>query len=300
MRISILMTLRALALAALPLAAGAVHASNETAGTEAVVARNAKGIAVTAADLEIEAERYSPDTVKGAFARADGVRQIARNLLLRRTLADDAERQQFDRQPKMAARLRLAREKVLSDARVQQFDGVAPDAAMLEKLARAEYNAYPDRYRIAAGDRLEIILIGQYRKDGRQLAQELLAQARSGGDFGSLALMYSDDPATKGKRGDLGFFENSKLHPDLQRAATGLAKAGDISEIIETPSGWNILRLAEKRPAGRKAFDEVKEELMQAAARGIVDKRRTVGTEAFEEGLEFDEKGVEAIVTRYR
>lgn len=288
---------------ALPLTSGTIWAAEgvaRTAGADTVVARNAKGLAVTATDLELEAERYSPDAVRSALARPDGVRQIARNLLLRRALATDAERQQLDRQPTIASRLRIAREKVLSDARVQQFDGTAPDLATLEKLARAEYNAYPDRYRIAAGDRLEIILIGRYRKDSRQLAEELLAQARSGEDFGSLAVMYSDDPATKGKRGDLGFFEKNNLHPELARAAAGLVKPGDVSEIVETPSGWNILRLAEKRPAGRKSFEEVKDELMQAAARGIVDKRRSAGAEAFEEGLEFDEKAVEAIVARHR
>lgn len=265
-----------------------------------VLATNGQGAVVTVADLEQEAIRYSPDTVKNTLSRPDLVRQISRNLLLRRVVARDAEQLQMDKQPAMAARLQLARERVLSDARVQQFDGEPPEAATLEKLARAEYNGNPDRFRISAADHLEHLMIGSYRKDARQLAGELHGQIRNGADFGSLALMYSDDAGTKAKRGDMDFIEKGKLRPELDRAAAALAKPGDVSEPFETDLGWHLLRLVERRQAGHKPFEAVKDELMQAAARGVVDKRRSAKLGPLEETFQVDEKIVEAIVARYR
>lgn len=265
-----------------------------------MLASNGQGVVVTVVDLEQEATRYSPDTIKSTFSRPDLVRQISRNLLLRRMVAQEAERSGVDKQPAMAARLQMARERVLSDARVQQFDGEPPGEAILEKLARAEYNGNPDRFRVSAADHLEHLMIGSYRKDARQLAEELHGQLRNGANFGSLALMYSDDASTKAKSGDMDFVEKGKLRPELDRAAASLAKAGDFSGPFETDLGWHLLRLVERRQAGRKTFEEVKGELMQAAARGVVDKRRSAKLEPLEQTIQIDEKVVEEIVARYR
>jgi peptidyl-prolyl cis-trans isomerase C len=282
--------------ACLQLAAVSAGADDQT-----VVAKNSKGLSVTVADLEAEAVRYSPDTVKSSFSRPEGIRQIAHNLLLRRALTKEAEAEQLDKTPAMATRLRLAREKVLSDAQVQQFDGVAPDIKTLEKLALAEYNAYPEKYVTAETVSLLHILIGRYRKDGRQLADDLLSQIKSkGADFGGLAIMYSDEAGTKANRGDMGSFEKGKLRPELESAAFGLAKVGDVSEVIATELGWHILKLTARQPAGRKPFEEVKADLIRAAARNVVDKRRAAHLDPLERDVVIDEKVVEAMAARYR
>lgn len=293
--------MRILALVTMAACLSLAAASAGAADDQTVVAKNSKGLSVTVADLEAEAARYSPDTVKSSFSRPEGIRQIAHNLLLRRALTREAEAEQLDKKPDMATRLRLAREKVLSDARVQQFDGVAPDLPTLEKLARAEYNAYPEKYATAETVSLQHILIGRYRKDGRQLADDLLSQVKSNGaDFGGLAIMYSDEAGTKANRGDMGSFEKGKLRPELERAAFGLAKVGDVSEVIATDLGWHILKLTAKRPAGRKPFEEVKDDLIRAAARNVVDKRRAAHLDPLERDVVIDDKAVEAIAARYR
>jgi peptidyl-prolyl cis-trans isomerase C len=281
--------------ACLQLAAGIAFADDQ------VVARIAKGVAITVTDLAVEAERYSPDTVKGTFARPENVRQIARNLLLRRALALEAEEEGLDKRFEMAVRLRLAKEKVLSDARVQQFDGAPPDTQTLEKLALAEYNASTQSFAITEAVTLDHILVGKYRKDAQQLAVDLLGQIKAKkANFGTLAIMYSDDAASKHKHGDMGPIDKGKFRPEFERAIAGLEKVGDVSEIFETELGWHIVRLSERRAAGRKPFDEVKAELMQTAARNVVDKRRALHLEPLESGIEVDERVVETIVARYR
>jgi peptidyl-prolyl cis-trans isomerase C len=297
MTISWLSHARALALAAsvfLPVTAAA--GSDSTA----VLANAGPDVVLTVADVEQEATRYSPETVKNTFSRPELVVQIGRNLLLRRIVAREAEKSALGRQPAMATRLQLARERVLSDAYIQQFDGDPPDAATLEKLARADYNGNPERYRVSAADHIEHLMIGVYRKDAGPLAAELYGQIKNGASFGSLALMYSDDAGTKAKQGDMGFVEKGKLRPEFDRVIAALAKPGDVSEPFETDLGWHMLRLVERRQAGREPFEKVKEELMQAAARGVVDKRRSARLDPLEQTIQVDEKVVEEIVGRYR
>jgi len=266
-----------------------------------VLAKNEIGLSVTVLDMEVEAERYPSDVTKSTYANAEHVRRIALNLITRRALAADFAQTEIDTNPKLRTALRLARERVLAEARVQQFDGDAPQPGALEKLAYAEYNATLPKYRVEEAVRLSHLQIGSYRVGGRQLAEELLEKLRSGkANFATLAYMYSDDATTKAKHGDMGFFENGRLRPELDRAAFALAKPGEISDIIETDQGWHLLRLDEKRPAGFTSFETVKTDLVKSAAKRIVDQRRASGIEPFEHGVEFDAEAVAAFTAGFR
>lgn len=65
-------------------------------------------------------------------------------------------------------------------------------------------------------------------------------------DFSVYAALYSQDPVSAKKGGELGFFERGTMVPEFEMAAFNL-KAGDISPIIETKFGFHILQLIERR-----------------------------------------------------
>ena len=67
-----------------------------------------------------------------------------------------------------------------------------------------------------------------------------------GKDFGWMAYLYSDDPGSKVKKGELGFVGREQLVPEFAAAAFNL-KIGDISEIVETEYGFHIIQLIEKK-----------------------------------------------------
>ena len=73
--------------------------------------------------------------------------------------------------------------------------------------------------------------------------QEILSGKRS---FESIAVLYSQDPGTATKSGELGFFGRGDMQPSFEAAAFKL-KPGEISEVIETPFGFHILQLIERR-----------------------------------------------------
>ncbi len=64
--------------------------------------------------------------------------------------------------------------------------------------------------------------------------------------FGALARLYSDDPGSASKGGDLGFVERGTLYPEFEAVAFNL-KSGEISQVVKTQAGYHIIQLIERR-----------------------------------------------------
>jgi parvulin-like peptidyl-prolyl isomerase len=81
----------------------------------------------------------------------------------------------------------------------------------------------------------------------RSVAEEVLRQLRGGANFIALAKQYSEDQATRGDGGDLGFMPRGVMPPRFEQAALAL-QPGQISDIIESPAGFQIIQLVEIDP----------------------------------------------------
>ncbi len=84
------------------------------------------------------------------------------------------------------------------------------------------------------------------RDSVKKLAEALRARAQGGEDFGRLATQYSEDPGSKANGGDLGFFGRGRMVPAFDEAAFALA-AGQLSPVVETPFGYHVIRVEERR-----------------------------------------------------
>ena len=84
-------------------------------------------------------------------------------------------------------------------------------------------------------------------------AESLLVQLRHGADFQTLARRSSDDPTTKDRGGDLGWFRRGMMYQPFDRAAFSL-RPGEISDIVETPLGFHIIKVDQAQPSEIKAF----------------------------------------------
>ncbi len=91
-------------------------------------------------------------------------------------------------------------------------------------------------------------------------AQALRKKLDDGSDFAKMAEAESDDPGSAIKGGDLGFFERGRMVPEFEKAAFE-TEPGKISPLVQTQFGYHILKVIEKKQAGMRPFDEVKERI---------------------------------------
>lgn len=85
---------------------------------------------------------------------------------------------------------------------------------------------------------------GAAKTAARKRAEEVLARIRQGESFTRVAQEVSEDPATRGSGGDLGFFGRGDLDTSFTNAAFALAP-GQMSGVVETPFGLHIIRVEE-------------------------------------------------------
>lgn len=80
----------------------------------------------------------------------------------------------------------------------------------------------------------------------RKVAENILDSLKAGGDFADFAKRYSEDPGSAVQGGDLGFVKKGVFYPEFESAAFAL-NDGQLSGVIESPVGFHIIQLLEKR-----------------------------------------------------
>lgn len=79
----------------------------------------------------------------------------------------------------------------------------------------------------------------------RRLTDLRERMVRSAQDFGQLARLHSVDPSST-RGGDLGWLYPGDTVPEFERAMAAL-KVNDISEPVQTPFGWHLIQVLERR-----------------------------------------------------
>jgi len=85
----------------------------------------------------------------------------------------------------------------------------------------------------------------------KQKAESVLKQCLDGADFDEMVEKYSDDLATKGNKGDMEYLIPGMWQfPEIEDTISKLA-INQISDIIETPDGFEIIKVTEKKRDGK-------------------------------------------------
>lgn len=66
-------------------------------------------------------------------------------------------------------------------------------------------------------------------------------------DFSTLAILYSEDPGSSVRGGEIGFLGKGHLEPEYAAVAFNLNDPKKVSKIVETQYGYHIIQLIEKR-----------------------------------------------------
>ena len=110
-------------------------------------------------------------------------------------------------------------------------------------------------------------------------------------DFAKLAEENSDDPGSKTKGGDLGFFGRGRMVPEFEKVAFS-AELNKISEPVKSQFGYHLIKVEEKKEAVSKNLGDVKTEVAKEL---IKEKKFSSKKEEIESWLKkSDEKKINA------
>ncbi len=74
----------------------------------------------------------------------------------------------------------------------------------------------------------------------------LRSRILKGESFSTMAVLYSEDPGSAKKGGELGMYGRGELYPEFEDVAFTLAD-GEISGIVETEAGYHIIQMIERQ-----------------------------------------------------
>jgi peptidyl-prolyl cis-trans isomerase SurA len=90
------------------------------------------------------------------------------------------------------------------------------------------------------------VISDEEKEYARNKLKEIKQRVVKGDDFSTLAVLYSEDPVSAKKGGELGMFKRGDMRPEFEATAFKL-KPKEVSDIVETEDGFHLIQMIERR-----------------------------------------------------
>jgi parvulin-like peptidyl-prolyl isomerase len=191
--------------------------------------------------------------------------------LLERAGSQEALNRQFTALGMSMSQLRnrLEQEGTAQAALVRELKITVSDAE-----AKKFYDEHPGEFEVPESVRIQRIFLstldpstGAELSDADKAAkkkeiEDILKHARAGEDFTKLAKQYSDDPTVNENDGEYTV-ARGQTPPEFEATAFSL-NTNQISDVITSSNGYQVIKLLEKLPAKKLDYDAVASRLKQA------------------------------------
>lgn len=234
----------------------------------AVVLAHQGDIVLTQQEIDAAFSKLPADEQLKFIRDGGKVDQLIRVLLTRKTIAAEATKAGYDKDPLMEARMRMEAEKELAGAWLDKVTAEAPPADF-EALAREHYLAHPEEYASPVILDVSHILIGTDSRsldEARILASRLRAElVEDRSKFDSMVDEFSDDPAKVQNGGRYPAMERGMMVKPFEAAAFGLTQPGAMSEPVKTDYGYHIIRLNARSGGKPRNYETIHDEAVALA-----------------------------------
>ncbi len=134
-------------------------------------------------------------------------------------------------------------------------------------------------YRIPPKVKVRRLILKSQNGSMPSVATDILKKATDNPEhFAALVKQYSVDADSASQGGVVDFFEKGTYDADFEKTAFRLKEKGEISPIVKTKDGYEILQLVERINAGEKPFELVKNDIITSlkAKRALAQVRATL------------------------
>ena len=150
--------------------------------------------------------------------------------------------------------------------------------AITDEEIKEYYDKHKEAYKGNAKYHLATILIrvptsatGDERADALKRIEAVVEKFKAGGAFDELARQYSEDRTAK-HGGDLGLFSIDELSSEFQETVRGM-KEGEISPVVKTPQGYQVIMLQGIKNAPGKSIEEATIEIQEKLYTELVERK---------------------------
>jgi len=238
-------------------------ACRTTPGPSADAVASFKGGEVLKTELTRVAPRapaaQGQPAAEGQKPESDWRRDALESIVVRRVLAPEASTS--DR--KLQERADGMRKQILAAVLTQELGWNSVVAT--EEEVRAEYDTHPEHYSEPEKIRFQHIYLraetevmsAAERAAVRNRLEGLRKEILGGADFDALARKHSQSSDSQ-SGGWSGLKRGDKIFESFSDVAFAM-KINEVSQVVDTPTGFHLIKLKERSPARTRSFEEMKE-----------------------------------------
>lgn len=197
---------------------------------------------------------------------------IKDELINREILAQAAQKDGLDKSPEAKQAWNQIRQNFLMELYLLDYSKKNP---ITDAQIKAQYDKDVTQLKAAgASQQFKVSLITVATQAD---AIAVIAQIKKGDSFEKVAREKSTDPS-KAQGGVVGWVLPSQLNKEISGAVTNLSKGGYTTTPIQTQSGWNLVKVDDKRefkvPTLSEAQNQVRQQLLQQQRIELLTKLR--------------------------
>jgi parvulin-like peptidyl-prolyl isomerase len=230
------------------------------------------------ADLDRLIGNQSPEFQRSLREQPAQRINLVRQILLTEAVAAKARREGFDRKPEVREQVSYLIDQYLA----QEYIGkvVVADVLVPEQELKKYYQEHEKDFILPEAIKARHIFFEaaidaapEVKGKARAKAEEVLRRLRNGEEFSSLAKEFSQDADSAAKGGELGWISPGKTNSEEFEKVLFALKAGETGDIVETPFGFHIIRVDERRDKRTATFDETREQILNRLKGELAQKK---------------------------
>ena len=224
-----------------------VHKFYKQAGVD--INPSEEGVLAKVGDDALTEETLAPILARVSEKEREEVRRRWINYFIeKKVFSNEARRVGLENDPEVADELKRRTDEVLANAFRKRF--ITDKYPISDDNLEGYYQAHLEEFKIPLRMRARSI-----RVKTRKEAEEILKELNEGAAFERLAMKKSIHPAAP-RAGNIGWFGKGEKDPALEKVASSLEK-GQISDIVKTEAGYEIIKLTNKKGGDVRSLKEV-------------------------------------------
>jgi len=223
-------------------------------GEKGVYLAKVGNVKITQADIEREIKNL-PDFAQKIFAGIGGKERFLNELVKKELLYQEALKKGLDKNTEYLKKVEDFKKITLIGQLLEKE--IESKAKVTDQDVKDYYEKHKEDFAPVSQIRMSLILLKTEEE-----AKKILERLNKGEDFAKVAKKSSVDLNSAKNGGDLGYLSRGQMTSELEAVAVRL-KTGEVSEPIKTQSGYQIIKVTDKKLGKVVEFERVRNFISQ-------------------------------------